>query len=257
MPPARADAVDLTPNEVAALAEVPPRTARKAIEEGVLRPRVARLPAFGRERRQALGADAVVTMAALREIDMPLPVETKRRIAERATGATATAGSSATRKFSAAPRSSGEHGSLCIPCSAGWKGAKRSMRSRRKITTCPAKHSRPPSSTLAPTRLRERRPGKLTGQLPIRGALTLDLARLGPKIRQAAGRALRSGAAPAAVHGARSREALHRRGYQDHRRILDTTFAHLRRSQKRDLPLPLREGVGGGVLAPEGVNESI
>lgn len=122
MPAARADTIDLTPNEVAALAEVAPRTVRKAIEEGVLRPRVARLAAFGRERRQALGADAVVTMAALREIDMPLPVETKRRIAER---------------------------------------------------------------------LRERRPGKLTGQLPIRGALTLDLARLGPKIRQAAGRALR------------------------------------------------------------------
>lgn len=116
------ETADLTPNEVAALADVAPRTVRKAIEEGVLRPRVARLAAFGRERRQALGADAVVTMAALREIDMPLPVETKRRIAER---------------------------------------------------------------------LRKHRPGKLTGQLPIRGVLTLDLARLGPKIRQAAGRALR------------------------------------------------------------------
>jgi uncharacterized protein (DUF433 family) len=98
------------------------RTVRKAIEEGVLRPRVARLPALGRERRQALGADAVVYMTTMREIDIPLPVETKRRIAER---------------------------------------------------------------------LRQRRPGKLTGQLPIRGVLTLDLARLGPKIRQAAGRALR------------------------------------------------------------------
>jgi uncharacterized protein (DUF433 family) len=122
MPPTSPETADLTPNEVAALAEVAPRTVRKAIEEGVLRPRVARLPAVGRERRQALGADAVIYLAALREIDLPLPVETKRRIAER---------------------------------------------------------------------LRRRRSGKLTGQIPIRGVLTLDLARLGPKIRQAAGRALR------------------------------------------------------------------
>jgi uncharacterized protein (DUF433 family) len=122
VPPTSPETADLTPNEVAALAEVAPRTVRKAIEEGVLRPRVARLAAFGRERRQALDADAVVYMAALREIGMPLPVETKRRIAER---------------------------------------------------------------------LRKRPPGRFAGQLPIRGVLTLDLARLGPKIRQAAVRALR------------------------------------------------------------------
>ena len=118
----RAEAAKLTPNEVAILADVPPRTVRKAIEEGVLRARAARLPAFGKDRRQTLGAEAVVYLTTMREITLALPVETKRRIAER---------------------------------------------------------------------LRARRSGKRTGQLPIGGALTLDLSRLAPKIREAAGRAER------------------------------------------------------------------
>ncbi len=118
----RADIVSFTPNEVAILADVTPRTVRKAIEEGVLRAGIAQLPAFGRDRRQTLGAEAVVYLTTMREIDLPLPVETKRRIAER---------------------------------------------------------------------LRTRPSGKLTGQLPVRGALTLDLGRLAPKIREAAGRAAR------------------------------------------------------------------
>jgi uncharacterized protein (DUF433 family) len=73
---------DLTANEVAVLAEVPPRLVRKAIEERVLTPCDAWLPGPRRTLRKALSADAVGYMAVMREIDWPIPIEGKRRIAE-------------------------------------------------------------------------------------------------------------------------------------------------------------------------------
>lgn len=72
---------DLTANEVAVLSDVPPRAVRKALEERILAARPARLPALNRTVRQALPADAVSYMALMREIDWPVPVEGKRRIA--------------------------------------------------------------------------------------------------------------------------------------------------------------------------------
>jgi uncharacterized protein (DUF433 family) len=83
MPASRTETAELTPNEVAILADVAPRSVRKAIEEGVLRTTATRIPALGPERRQSLSADAVIYMTTMREIDIPLPLETKREIAAR------------------------------------------------------------------------------------------------------------------------------------------------------------------------------
>ncbi len=73
---------DLTANEVAVLSDVSSRTVRKAVEEKILAVGEVRLPALRRRLRKALGADAVAYMAVMREIDWPIPVEGKVRIAK-------------------------------------------------------------------------------------------------------------------------------------------------------------------------------
>jgi uncharacterized protein (DUF433 family) len=78
----RGERRDLTANEVAALAGVPPRLVRKAIEERVLTPGRGRLPGLRRTLRKALSADAVGYMAVMREIAWPIPIEGKRKIAK-------------------------------------------------------------------------------------------------------------------------------------------------------------------------------
>ena len=73
---------DLTANEVAVLSDVSPRIVRKAIEEQVLAVGEAPLPALNRTLRKALGAEAVEYMAVMGEIDWPIPIEGKLKIAE-------------------------------------------------------------------------------------------------------------------------------------------------------------------------------
>lgn len=74
--------LDLTVNEVAVLSDVAPRAVRKAIEERVLKVGGARLPKLNRRLRTALGTDAVKYMAVMREVDWPMPIEAKVRIAK-------------------------------------------------------------------------------------------------------------------------------------------------------------------------------
>ncbi|HEX9836458.1 MAG TPA: DUF433 domain-containing protein [Alphaproteobacteria bacterium] len=80
--PVASEHPDLTQNEVAVLCDVAPRAVRKAIEERVLSVGEARLPTLKRTLRKALGIDAVKYIAVMREVDWPMPIEGKVRIAK-------------------------------------------------------------------------------------------------------------------------------------------------------------------------------
>ena len=75
--PTRVHRLHATPREVAGLLDLPLTAVEKAIEQGVI---VARTTGHPRSRR--LDDDEIAALALLKDVDVGLPVETKRRLAK-------------------------------------------------------------------------------------------------------------------------------------------------------------------------------